>query len=91
MFFTPSADTLVSTYAKPGLQSTYFSVCGIARALGEGAGSYVGLNWLGFWLQQGRVGVFWFSLVGLVGLACLGFWLAEYITRTAARKARRAS
>jgi MFS family permease len=91
MFFTPSADTLVSTYAKPGLQSTYFSVCGIARALGEGAGSYVGLNWLGFWLQQGRVGVFWFSLLGLVGLACLGFWLAEYITRTAARKARRAS
>jgi MFS family permease len=89
MFFTPSADTLVSTYARPGLQSTYFSVCGIARALGEGAGSYVGLNWLGFWLQQAHVSIFWFSLIGLVGIACLGFWLSEYITtRTAARNVR---
>jgi MFS family permease len=91
MFFTPSADTLVSTYARPGLQSTYFSVSGIARALGEGMGSYVGLNWLGFWLQQARVNIFWFSLFALAGIACLGFWLAEYMTRRAARNTRRAS
>jgi MFS family permease len=91
MFFTPSADTLVSTYARPGLQSTYFSVSGIARALGEGIGSYVGLSWLGFWLQQAHVSLFWFSLLVLVGIACLGFWLSEYMTRTAARNAHRAS
>jgi hypothetical protein len=54
-------------------------------------GSYVGLNWLGFWLQQARVNIFWFSLFALAGIACLGFWLAEYMTRRAARNTRRAS
>jgi hypothetical protein len=87
MFFTPSADTLVSTYAKPGLQSTYFSTSGVARAVGEGAGSYFGLSWLGFWLQRSQVGNFWLSLLILVGIACLGFWVLEYYARREARNA----
>ncbi len=78
MFFTPSADTLVAAYAKPGLHSTYFSVSGLARAVGEGAGNYFGLLWLGFWLERNTVGDFWLSLIALVGITCLGFWILEY-------------
>src|SRR5579885_1433655 len=78
MFFTPSADTIVSKHAKPGLHSTYFSVSGIARAVGEGVGSYFGLRWLGFWLEQHQAGDFWLSLIILVGITCVGFWIVEY-------------
>lgn len=91
MFFTPSADAIVSKYAKAGLHSTYFSMSGIARAIGEGAGSYFGLRWLGFWLQQRQAGDFWLSLIILVGIACLGFWLLEYYSLRGETRTEKAS
>jgi len=75
MLFTPLVDTMVCNYTKAGLNTTYFSVLGISKALGEGFGSYFGLRLLGFWVQRNQYSWFWLSLAVLVWVASLSLWL----------------
>jgi DHA1 family multidrug resistance protein-like MFS transporter len=74
MLFTPLVDTMLHSYAKPELHTTYFSVLVISKAFGDGFGSYFGLRLLDFWSQQNNYSLFWYSMVALVGIFSLICW-----------------